>query len=130
MFNKNRVIRQKPNRLFGFNVQNKPDIEPEQTINQVSLNNPYIVDAECNKYGILERIDAITGEDTNEDLSLAKKIKEVEIKEDPIDNTKFKPGERLLMTIKRDKPELIHEYKKITTKRKNKLKQIRDKLHD
>ena len=76
----------------------------------------------------MERIDAITGEDTNEDLSLAKKIKEVEIKEDLTDNTKFKPGERLLMTIKRDKPELIHEYKKITTKRKEKLKHIRDKL--
>ena len=77
MFNKNKVIRQKPNRLFGFNVHNKPDIEPEQTINQVSLNNQHIVDAECNKYGILERIDAITGEDTNEDLSLVKKIKEL-----------------------------------------------------
>jgi len=127
MFSKNKVRTQRTNQLFGFHIHNKPDIEPAPTINPVSLNNPHIVDAECNKYGILERIDAVTGEDSNEDLSLAKKLKQVDIKEEA-DETKFKPGERLILTIKRDKPELIQEYKKITTRRKEKLKQIRDKL--
>ena len=38
------------------------------------------------------------------------------------------PGERLLKTIQLEKPELLHNYKKITTRRREKLKKISDKL--
>jgi len=97
----------------------------------VAEENAHILEAECDKDGILQRIDH-TGENTNEVISFepaviigaGEKEEEKEKKEEP----KYMPGERLLETIQQERPELI-VYKKITTKRKNKLSKIRDKLN-
>lgn len=94
----------------------------------IELNND-IIQAKVDKNGILQRPDYFTGENLNEIIDFKKNIeKKKDINES---KTKYIPGERLLLTIKQEKPELLErsEYKSITTKKRNKLKNILGKLN-
>ena len=101
--------------------------DPTEQINPITLDNADILQAETDKYGILQRINHL-GENINDTISFTEAEKEKEVEEE--NENKFLPGERLLMTIQQEKPELLYQptYKKITTRRKNKLKSIREKL--
>lgn len=86
-----------------------------------------IIQAKTDKYGILQRPDLFTGENKNDIIDLSPPVEKK--KETNENKEKFLPGERLLYTIKNEKPELLkHEYKQISTKKKTKLKSIIGKL--
>jgi len=107
---------------------NKPD--PDEPIAQpllVADNNPNMIQAEADKYGILRRYNEFTGENKNNVSFRQEPETKQKLHQDQV---KFLPGERLLMSLSEEKPELIKKatYKKISTKRRNKLKLIKDKL--
>lgn len=89
-----------------------------------------ILNATTNKYGILHR-PGYGGENKNDSIEL-KKAKENKKEYEPPKN-KFIPGERLLMMIKDEKPELLESSKsKIEPDNKNKkvrLKRILKRLN-
>lgn len=113
---------------FNIKIHRSSKItKPEEIINPIVMNNQDIVQAETNKHGILYRPDSFTGDNINDIITFDT---EPEKKKNIPDNkNKFLPGERLLLTIQKERPELLHKpvYKSITTKRKTKLKNIIDK---
>lgn len=113
---------------FNNVATNKPD--PDEPILHpllVADNNPNMIQAETDKYGILRRYNEFTGENKNKVSFNQEPETKQNLHQDQI---KFLPGERLLMSLSEEKPELIKKssYKKISTKRRNKLKLIKDKL--
>lgn len=113
----------------GLNIIIHRPIKKKEEVNikPVVVNNQDILQAESNRHGILYRPDSFTGDNINEFITFNT---EPEKKKNIPDNkNKFLPGERLLLTIQKERPELLHrpEYKTITTKRKSKLKNIIDK---
>lgn len=101
-------------------------IEPPKPIINENLD---IIQAKANKTGILQRIDNFTGDNLNDTIELnPKQEKKKDVNES---KTKFIPGERLLLTIKKEKPELLErsEYKTITTTKKDKLRKLLDRLN-
>ena len=119
-----RKNKKKKANLFKVVIHNGAITEQTPTkINPVIEDNLDIVQAETDKHGILQRIDDFTGENLNEQLTFEPKEEKVEEEDSP---ERFLPGERLLMTIREEKPELL--YKKITTRRRNKLKAISEKV--
>ena len=113
--------------LFKIVAHRPSGEDPTEQINPITIDNADILQAETDKYGILQRINHL-GENINDTISFTEPEKEKEVEEE--NENKFLPGERLLMTIQQEKPELLYQptYKKITTRRKNKLKSIREKL--
>ena len=105
------------------NNKDIPDIQP----NLIAETNPYMIQAEADRFGILRRYDDFTGENKNNVSFTTEPEKKINLNQNEV---KFLPCERLLMTIQEEKPELLQKmtYKKISTKRKNKLKIIKDKL--
>jgi len=119
-----RKNKKKKSNLFKVVIHNGAITEQTPTkINPVIEDNLDIVQAETDKHGILQRLDDLTGENLNDQLTFEPKEEKVE-EEDSAE--RFLPGERLLMTIREEKPELL--YKKITTRRRNKLKAISEKI--
>ena len=110
-------------------VKNNNDDEPIAQPLMVADNNPHMIQAESDKYGILRRYDEFTGENKNIVSFHQAPEQKINLHQEQV---KFLPGERLLMSIAEEKPELMKKtkYQKITTKRKNKLKLIKDKLFD
>ena len=108
--------------LFKIVAHRPSGEDPTEQINPIAIDNADILQAETDKYGILQRVNHL-GENINDNISFTEPEKEKEVEEE--NENKFLPGERLL-TIQQEKPELL--YKKITTRRKNKMKSIRDKL--
>jgi len=108
---------------------NDDDDEPIAQPLMVADNNPHMIQAESDKYGILRRYDEFTGENKNIVSFHQQPEQKINLHQDQV---KFLPGERLLMSIAEEKPELMKKtkYQKISTKRKNKLKLIKDKLFD
>ena len=101
-------------------------IEPPKPIINENLD---IIQAKANKTGILQRIDNFTGDNLNDTIELnPKQEKKKDVNES---KTKFIPGERLLLTIKKEKPELLErsEYKTITTTKKDRLRKLLDRLN-
>ena len=96
-------------------------------INYIASDNNDILQAAINNDGILDRQDH-TGENTNEHVTF--KPQPTNEEDENENDNRFMPGERLLMSIQNEKPELLstRTYKKITTKRKSKLQSIRAKL--
>ena len=120
-----RKNKKKKANLFKVVIHNGAITEQTPTkINPVIEDNIDIVQAETDKHGILQRIDDFTGENINDELTFKPKEEKVVEEEDIAE--RFMPGERLLMTIREEKPELL--YKKITTRRRNKLKAISEKI--
>ena len=119
-----RKNKKKKSNLFKVVIHNGAITEQTPTkINPVIEDNLDIVQAETDTHGILQRLDDLTGENLNDQLTFEPKDEKVE-EEDSAE--RFLPGERLLMTIREEKPELL--YKKITTRRRNKLKAISEKI--
>jgi hypothetical protein len=128
---------------FHFKVHT-PNLYTEDTSNlELIQDHPDIVQAKTNREGILERID-YKGENTNENIRVKENDNKHEKEETSDDEkedegVKYKPGERLLMTIMQERPELLYKQetekkvmnrKRITTKRKTKLKKISDALRN
>lgn len=111
------------------NRNNNDDDEPTAQPLMVADNNPHMIQAESDKYGILRRYDEFTGENNNIVSFRQAPEQKINLHQEKV---KFLPGERLIMSIAEEKPELLKKtkYQKITTKRKNKLKLIKDKLFD
>jgi hypothetical protein len=111
------------------NGNNNDDDEPTAQPLMVADNNPHMIQAESDKYGILRRYNEFTGENKNNVSFRQEPEQKINLHQDQV---KFLPGERLLMSIAEEKPELIKKakYKKISTTRRNKLKLIKDKLFD
>lgn len=99
--------------------------EPVNDIPMVAMDNYESVKAEADRHGVLRRPDKV--EDKNNDITF---LTPPENKVNIPEKEKFFPCERLLMTIQEERPELIKQvqYKKISTKRMNKLRDIRNKL--
>lgn len=105
---------------------NDNNIEIEQPT-PVIINNQDIIQATVDRHGILNRIDNRTGENSNDTIDLKHKQ---EIKKNiNTSKTKYIPGERLLLTIARDKPELLMSEYKPSEKKKDKLKSIIKKIN-
>jgi hypothetical protein len=101
--------------------------ERNDELNPLITENQYIIQAKIDRHGILQRQDKFTGENKNEIIDF-KPVKEKKKKNNENKN-KYLPGERLLYTIRNDNPEYLdNNYKPITTKKKEKLKTILDKL--
>ena len=102
---------------------NNIEIEPPTP---VVINNQDIIQATVDRHGILNRIDNRTGENSNDTIDLKPKQ---EIKRNlNTSKTKYIPGERLLLTIAKDKPELLMSEYKPSEKKKDKLKSIIKKI--
>ena len=102
---------------------NNIEIEPPAP---VVINNQDIIQATVDRHGILNRIDNRTGENSNDTIDLKPKQ---EIKRNlNTSKTKYIPGERLLLTIAKDKPELLMSEYKPSEKKKDKLKSIIKKI--
>lgn len=113
-------------------VNNKQNEDPDEPVSQplmVADNNPHMIQAEADKYGILRRYNEFTGENKNIVSFQQEPEKKINLHQEQV---KFLPGERLLMAISEERPELIKQstYKKISTKRRNKLRLIKNKLFD
>lgn len=138
-----RTNKPKHTTAFHFKVHT-PNLYTEDTSNlDLIQDHVDIVQAKTNREGILERLD-YKGENTNEIISVKENDNKHE-KEEPSEDekedkaVKYKPGERLLMMIMQERPELLYKperekkvmnRKRITTKRKTKLKKIRDTLQN
>lgn len=120
--------RNKKRRNFG--IYTEPEEQKEcraDPAKWIADENIDILQAECDREGKLMRMDH-KGDNTNEVITFDPVIDEPE--EEPEEQEpKYMPGERLLQTIQNERPELI-QYKKITTRRRNKLSKIRDKLKE
>ena len=137
-----RTNKPKHTTAFHFKVHT-PNLYTEDTSNlDLIQDHADIVQAKTNREGILERLD-YKGENTNETIRVKENDKHEkeepseDEKEDEVD--KYKPGERLLMMIMQERPELLYKpererkvvnRKRITTKRKTKLKKISDTLQN
>lgn len=109
--------------VHDLNDNNNIEIEPPVP---VVVNNQDIIQATVDRHGILNRIDNRTGMNTNNTIDLKPKQ---EIKKNiNVSKTKYIPGERLLLTIAKDKPELLVSEYKPSEKKKNKLKNIIKKI--
>lgn len=108
---------------------NDQESEPVAQPLMVADNNPHMIQAEADKYGILRRYNEFTGENRNNVSFKTQPENKVKLHQDQV---KFLPGERLLMAISEERPELVKQstHKKISTKRRNKLRAIKNKLFD
>lgn len=110
------------------------DIEPPAETSKAVINhNMDIIQAKADRYGVLQRPDN-WGDNQNEQIKISPepKKKEAEPEKEPEQTNKFLPGERLLLTIQKEKPELLKqapEYKQIPNKKRDKLKGILKKIN-
>lgn len=113
-----------------FFIPPPADREPVPEASPVIQENQDIIQAIADKYGVLQRPDDFTGENKNEDIILTPPKKQIK-KIDQTEKNKYLPGERLLLTIKKEKPELLEnsEYKQISTKKKDRLRNILNRLN-
>ena len=120
--NKKELIQSLVKKVKDLN-DNNIEIEPPTP---VVINNQDIIQATVDRHGILNRIDNRTGENSNDTIDLKPKQ---EIKRNlNTSKTKYIPGERLLLTIAKDKPELLLSDYKPNINKKNKLKNIIKKI--
>lgn len=123
-----------PKFTYGANApkihyNNNDDEEKAELPKPIINENMNIIQAKADKHGILQRPDNFTGENLNEEIDFkGKPEKKKDINES---KTKFIPGERLLLTIKKEKPELLErpEYKSLTINKKDKLRKLLDRLN-
>lgn len=112
--------------VIHYNNDDEEQVELPKPIISENMN---IIQAKADKHGILQRPDNFTGENLNEEIDFkGKPEKKKDINES---KTKFIPGERLLLTIKKEKPELLErpEYKSLTINKKDKLRKLLDRLN-
>ena len=88
--------------------------------------NAHILQAETNRFGILDRVDNMTGDNMNDIITFDEPTESHDNQDDK--SHRYLPGQRLLETIRSERPELLHTYTKITTQRKEKLTKLRDTL--
>jgi hypothetical protein len=118
--------------MTSARVHHYNDEEPAEISKPIINENMDIIQAKTDKYGILQRTDEFTGENLNEIIDFkGKPEKKKDVNES---KTKFIPGERLLLTIKNEKPELLEKirkpnYKPLTSTKKDKLRKLLNKLN-
>jgi len=114
--------------VLSAKVHRYDDEEPSEISKPIINENMDIIQAKTDKYGILQRTDNFTGENLNEVIDFkGKPEKKKDVNES---KTKFIPGERLLLTIKKEKPELLERsVYKPTANKKDKLRKLLDKLN-
>ena len=121
----------KPNVIFGVFGAKVHRYDEEKAVEQprpIINENINIIQAKTDKHGILQRPDNFTGENLNDIIDFkGKPEKKKDINES---KTKFIPGERLLLTIKKEKPELLERPNyKPTANKKDKLRKLLDRLN-